>query len=155
MVFFFFFKQKTAYELRISDWSSDVCSSDLLCRARKVARIGHQFGAAHHQHRRQFLTPGIEQRHRLFALAVAVECFDQRRPHRPVFIVQPIGSAREQQGQLRTAVRHPRETVGQYAEPLRHARADRSEEHTSELQSLMRTSYAVFCLKKKNKKMKK
>src|SRR3546814_7134915 len=28
-VFFFFFKQKSAYELRISDWSSDVCSSDL------------------------------------------------------------------------------------------------------------------------------
>src|SRR3546814_2208471 len=30
-VLFFFFKQKTAYEMRISDWSSDVCSSDLLC----------------------------------------------------------------------------------------------------------------------------
>src|SRR3546814_1860577 len=30
---FFFFKQKTAYEMRISDWSSDVCSSDLLTRA--------------------------------------------------------------------------------------------------------------------------
>src|SRR3546814_1122097 len=30
MLFFFFFKQKTAYEVRISDWSSDVCSSDLL-----------------------------------------------------------------------------------------------------------------------------
>src|SRR3546814_6580442 len=30
---FFFFKQKTAYEMRISDWSSDVCSSDLLCVA--------------------------------------------------------------------------------------------------------------------------
>src|SRR3546814_4234194 len=29
LMFFFFFKQKTAYELRISDWSSDVCSSDL------------------------------------------------------------------------------------------------------------------------------
>src|SRR3546814_14732121 len=29
MVLFFFFKQKTAYEMRISDWSSDVCSSDL------------------------------------------------------------------------------------------------------------------------------
>src|SRR3546814_8973678 len=28
---FFFFKQKTAYEMRISDWSSDVCSSDLVC----------------------------------------------------------------------------------------------------------------------------
>src|SRR3546814_4813876 len=33
MLFFFFFKQKTAYEMRISDWSSDVCSSDLLRRA--------------------------------------------------------------------------------------------------------------------------
>src|SRR3546814_1635812 len=30
LVLFFFFKQKTAYEMRISDWSSDVCSSDLL-----------------------------------------------------------------------------------------------------------------------------
>src|SRR3546814_9180986 len=30
-VYFFFFKQKTAYEMRISDWSSDVCSSDLCC----------------------------------------------------------------------------------------------------------------------------
>src|SRR3546814_18091502 len=30
IVIFFFFKQKTAYEMRISDWSSDVCSSDLL-----------------------------------------------------------------------------------------------------------------------------
>src|SRR3546814_1325355 len=36
--FFFFFKQKTAYEMRISDWSSDVCSSDLLCAERRAAR---------------------------------------------------------------------------------------------------------------------
>src|SRR3546814_9820700 len=34
---FFFFKQKTAYEMRISDWSSDVCSSDLL----GAGRVGH------------------------------------------------------------------------------------------------------------------
>src|SRR3546814_6962149 len=34
---FFFFKQKTAYEMRISDWSSDVCSSDLPCRAVRCA----------------------------------------------------------------------------------------------------------------------
>src|SRR3546814_13169549 len=33
---FFFFKQKTAYEMRISDWSSDVCSSDLLVREKDV-----------------------------------------------------------------------------------------------------------------------
>src|SRR3546814_14000140 len=32
-IYFFFFKQKTAYEMRISDWSSDVCSSDLQIRA--------------------------------------------------------------------------------------------------------------------------
>src|SRR3546814_6313855 len=42
--FFFFFKQKTAYELRISDWSSDVCSSDLGMRVRfnEVRRVGPQ-----------------------------------------------------------------------------------------------------------------
>src|SRR3546814_1801861 len=37
---FFFFKQKTAYDMRISDWSSDVCSSDLLERPRGRARQG-------------------------------------------------------------------------------------------------------------------
>src|SRR3546814_18396869 len=40
VVFFFFFKQKTAYELRISDWSSDVCSSDLqLFRIADIGRV--------------------------------------------------------------------------------------------------------------------
>src|SRR3546814_2133068 len=40
-VFFFFFKQKTAYEMRISDWSSDVCSSDLLAaRADRLDPLG-------------------------------------------------------------------------------------------------------------------
>src|SRR3546814_2412206 len=34
---FFFFKQKTAYEMRISDWSSDVCSSDLMRKPRRRA----------------------------------------------------------------------------------------------------------------------
>src|SRR3546814_1117178 len=45
-MFFFFFKQKTAYEMRISDWSSDVCSSDLKrADARdeltRIERLGH------------------------------------------------------------------------------------------------------------------
>src|SRR3546814_10835833 len=35
-VLIFFFKQKTAYEMRISDWSSDVCSSDLACHSRQA-----------------------------------------------------------------------------------------------------------------------
>src|SRR3546814_19280967 len=37
MFYFFFCKQKTAYEMRISDWSSDVCSSDLLSAAHRIA----------------------------------------------------------------------------------------------------------------------
>src|SRR3546814_13810327 len=36
LILFFFFKQKTAYEMRISDWSSDVCSSDLAKRGKRV-----------------------------------------------------------------------------------------------------------------------
>src|SRR3546814_10245809 len=39
---FFFFKQKTAYEMRISDWSSDVCSSDLEGRAAADEGVGYQ-----------------------------------------------------------------------------------------------------------------
>src|SRR3546814_156585 len=39
MVVFFFFKQKTAYEMRISDWSSDVCSSDLFPRTMDLAAV--------------------------------------------------------------------------------------------------------------------
>src|SRR3546814_6030522 len=40
---FFIFKQKTAYELRISDWSSDVCSSDLgILRRRELLRVAEQ-----------------------------------------------------------------------------------------------------------------
>src|SRR3546814_18753760 len=45
VVSFFFFKQKTAYEMRISDWSSDVCSSDLWQRRRSCMQVnisGHQ-----------------------------------------------------------------------------------------------------------------
>src|SRR3546814_10736526 len=40
LCFVFFFKQKTAYEMRISDWSSDVCSSDLPVQTTKVSVIG-------------------------------------------------------------------------------------------------------------------
>src|SRR3546814_13672282 len=43
--FFFFFKQKTAYEMRISDWSSDVCSSDLAAGG-GVARIDQRLDLA-------------------------------------------------------------------------------------------------------------
>src|SRR3546814_4377997 len=44
MLVFFFFKQKTAYEMRISDWSSDVCSSDLPARRRNGSASARQAG---------------------------------------------------------------------------------------------------------------
>src|SRR3546814_5860169 len=47
---FFFFKQKTAYEMRISDWSSDVCSSDLLFENRQH-RLARDRGPAAEHHR--------------------------------------------------------------------------------------------------------
>src|SRR3546814_4162137 len=90
--------------MRISDWSSDVCSSDLL------ANIGQE----------------------AFAVDRTVE--DARRG-------EPIAAQGAQEGHgAPVAVR------GEAANPLA---SWRSEEHTSELQSLMRISYAVFCLKKK------
>src|SRR3546814_3485252 len=55
IVFFFFVKQKTAYEIRISDWSSDLCSSDLEClhcllydtgTGRLRTKVGHSRDAA-------------------------------------------------------------------------------------------------------------
>src|SRR3546814_15481740 len=63
---FVFFKQKTAYEMRISDWSSDVCSSDLQGRRRGLLhRVGdaHQAGEAALEH---------DEHHRLALVAASV-----------------------------------------------------------------------------------
>src|SRR3546814_6651881 len=54
MVFFFFFKQKTAYDMRISDWSSDVCSSDLAAsRSRADGPHGREWTRDSLQHSHQ------------------------------------------------------------------------------------------------------
>src|SRR3546814_4962800 len=119
IVCFFFFKQKTAYEMRISDWSSDVCSSDLgeLPQHRRptqrAARQQHEEGGMAH-HRPADPDPARKQ---------------------------AAGKDGEIPGRDREGARSGR---GQPVE-------QRSEEHTSELQSLMRISYAVFCLTKKKK----
>src|SRR3546814_1067733 len=65
-LFLFFFKQKTAYEMRISDWSSDVCSSDLKCRQAQ-AHIKQQLARAE--------TRVME----VFKLAQQVDEYHQRR----------------------------------------------------------------------------
>src|SRR3546814_4101761 len=65
VVLFFFFKQKTAYEMRISDWSSDVCSSDLY-ESRPGAGQGSERledYQQHHRHEQQdgnFVEPAVE-----------------------------------------------------------------------------------------------
>src|SRR3546814_4277768 len=113
--------------MRISDWSSDVCSSDLLPERIDLGHIGD-----------------VEAR--------LLEADEIRKDLHPVEqridipMHMPFGRA------LRPAADHRR--AGQIALTDIEARRDahsakRSEEHTSELQSLMRISYAVFCLKNK------
>src|SRR3546814_3377961 len=99
--------------MRISDWSSDVCSSDLLAAAPVVTAQGVPV----EEDRDAFLEEVREK------LAATVKSDGDKSDDR----------FREA---LRLAAR-------------RTATAWRSEEHTSELQSLMRISYAVFCLKTK------
>src|SRR3546814_6669603 len=118
---FFFFKQKTAYDMRISDWSSDVCSSDLGgsgSRRRVSASSGRTSGRN---------TAASAMLKAVWALTT------RRAPSSPNTDSQPGSWCRK--GSTASV-------------PI--TRAIRSDEHTSELQSLLRNSYAVFCLKKKN-----
>src|SRR3546814_1150765 len=112
--------------MRISDWSSDVCSSDLLL----------------------IFVERIEQR----IIAVARLLFDlmkRRLPSRPVGRRPIVTRAREQVFaiKLQPRVDIPGDAPGLARDAV--GVDHRSEEHTSELQSLMRISYDVFCLKKK------
>src|SRR3546814_10249096 len=70
LVFFFFFKQKTAYEMRISDWSSDVCSSDLLANERMVEAALP--AVTHHMHH-ELVALGDAQRLLLYGAAVGID----------------------------------------------------------------------------------
>src|SRR3546814_8665065 len=67
IVCFFFFKQKTAYEMRISDWSSDVCSSDLPAR---VFLAADRHGAEQ-----------VDLAHQRLGRRVAIELGGERREH--------------------------------------------------------------------------
>src|SRR3546814_1506771 len=114
--------------MRISDWSSDVCSSDLACPAgggREASRgclLPFQRSLLPLVHKAHGEDPE-EDHHRPEA-----DHADVAQGHRPG----------EQEGDLQV---EDDEQDGDQVE--------RSEEHTSELQSLMRISYAVFCLIKK------
>src|SRR3546814_2708404 len=136
-LYFFFFKQKTAYEMRISDWSSDVCSSDLDKSAAQehvgVARVADPEGQLVEWNER-------DVKHRRNG-ADRQRSVDDRDAERP----QPGGS-----GRLPVAALHRRKDEEDQAEHegkmdpavhglLQKAEAcGRSEEHTPDLPSLMR-----------------
>src|SRR3546814_3595249 len=128
LCYFFFFKQKTAYEMRISDWSSDVCSSDL-----DVIDAEQQ----------EVLLRQLAVGDLLVHFCPSTSCSGLApstilpAPALLILIVRTSGSTT---WRLRSTCSNPRSRV-----------APRSEEHTSELQSLMRISYAVFCFKNKLK----
>src|SRR3546814_4105775 len=114
--------------MRISDWSSDVCSSDL-----PVAVLFQDFQVRCRMHRLTSPACDLPEFRRRLAMAKAgfFDRDDARLP--PVLAIA---------GEL------PEDMLAPFL-LIAHA-ALRSEEHTSELQSLMRISSAVFCLKKKN-----
>src|SRR3546814_2458507 len=139
IIVIFFFKQKTAYEMRISDWSSDVCSSDLVTAA-NVATGDYVIDA-----KRDRLVIAAS------SLGTVFEWYD--------FFV--YGTLAALIGRLFFPTENETAAfllalatfgAGFGVRPLGAIFFGylRSEEHTSELQSLMRISYAVFCLKKKN-----
>src|SRR3546814_7198503 len=118
--------------MRISDWSSDVCSSDLalLAGIHDVFGIERLLDLAHH--RQCFAVLGRQEAHLAGAdavLAGAGATHGEGAHHHA--LVNPLGAC------------HLLGVVGIDEESEMEVR---SEEHTSELQSLMRISYAVFCL---------
>src|SRR3546814_3348932 len=122
--------------MRISDWSSDVCSSDLR-HAEGTKRSGT----------RRNLLPGRENH----LTRISVDDVEGWLLSTPRFGAErnlPTAfTANEGHGVIE-GVENFLAVKAQSMEQRGH-RQLRSEEHTSELQSLMRTSYAVFCLKKK------
>src|SRR3546814_5521695 len=116
--------------MRISDWSSDVCSSDLRDLRGRVDGVGLDLGGDAQRH-----GPGGHHRGAAHDGARADE--RTRLDHRTV---EDDGPGADQR------------TVADPAALEVDVVPDRSEEHTSEFQSLMRNSYAVFCLKKKTKR---
>src|SRR3546814_1984976 len=118
--------------MRISDWSSDVCSSDLYTRSSRRSPAIPELSAIS----RSLVT--LSSSARSFKSPCVVT-----RAERAGFFNLPLGMTRTVFGSA-ISVR------GISATGSLTDRLARSEEHTSELQSLMRLSYAVFCLKKQN-----
>src|SRR3546814_5498362 len=132
--------------MRISDWSSDVCSSDLLA-ARRGPECRPPTGGFRLQHLRREQIERAEANPRARQCAAPLD----RKGGDQIVHFAPLDNARA----VDQPHRQPANRRGLGLVPGQRDEARqrfRSEEHTSELQSLMRISYAVFCLKKKKKK---
>src|SRR3546814_5923806 len=135
-----------AYEMRISDWSSDVCSSDL-----RLAGPPRASRRAPPQAPPPVSSPSRPPPCRSAALGFPSSAAALLRAALPTG-VEPLAPGLRDRLSLTGG---SRPACGAAPALLSEARLPpRSEEHTSELQSLMRISYAVFCLKKKKKKTK-
>src|SRR3546814_10707027 len=149
--------------MRISDWSSDVCSSDLTGLSRNTIR-------------KYLRSETIDPR---FKVPDRPSKLDPFAEHLAAWLRREMGRSRKQkrtikqfhadlvslgyEGSYNRVAAFARDWREDYRRqqqisgrgtfvPLSLAPGERSEEHTSELQSLMRISYAVFCLKKKKQK---
>src|SRR3546814_4155692 len=155
----FFFKQKTAYEMRIRDWSSDVCSSDLEpVLGGVVRREPHPRAVLVHASDGDESPAASGGDHALRGALDAEKGAVQIDGERPA---PDFDSQLQERGAVDHAgVAHVHvdaaEALGERVHggrarrgvPDIQVRDLRAEEHTSELQSLMRTANAVFCLKK-------
>src|SRR3546814_9896542 len=121
--------------MRLSDWSSDVCSSDLIASRRERSSSCARCSNCVRAWRRSVSTSRADTR-------APLRAFDNTggKPLNAELIGKHIGFLLAGEILRRLDARKAAAKAG----------AARSEEHTSELQSLMRISYAVFCLKKKN-----
>src|SRR3546814_17723553 len=81
LVLFFFFKQKTAYEMRISDWSSDVCSSDLAAQGLRRRDQGARLPRARRSSCQKAPLPLQSEAKRQLSVIGSVRCAAAERPH--------------------------------------------------------------------------
>src|SRR3546814_7198497 len=148
--------------MRISDWSSDVCSSDLILHGPRAERGGRERDADDGEDAVGGAADRVEVEKderedlRRLAMDIVLDHHLQAEAQMP----EDVGDhqdQRERDGRVRCPAQHRGVIAERQAEHRDDEPGDeqdvaergRSEEHTSELQSLMRISYAVFCLKKK------
>src|SRR3546814_10404598 len=139
----FFFKQKTAYEMRISDWSSDVCSSDLLVAAgMNPMDLKRGIDLAVDEVVKDIARQAkkVKSSEEIAQVGTVAANGEKAIGDMIAKAMQKVGN----EGVITVEAAKSLESELEVVEGMQFGR--RSEEHTSEIQSLMRISYAVICL---------